>query len=1194
MFEDSCNFMHNVSVKCSADPIFIHAPLKATPPGPPVVNVHPPRSVRSPPRSPRMSDLLFVLRDVIGDEQEETPDTLDGTTSINDSNAPESDSTSIHSLHSFNDETAIGNSAAGVENTVPTEDATLCMPPDSHSSVNSSPAPEHLSVHHTVNVAPSNLLSPVNLSQLNLTAFALSHHKSSSKDGDSIDSGYADTWTAPQPFVRSPPRSPLNSTFDLLSSPFGPPSSRVLSPRLSAFISRPPASPFGLSPSIVDDPSDLSLDSLEEDSSDMVVVDDSPSNSPGLFEVTGNSVTDEDVEEGREGDIIGHGPTSGWDYSGDQKTVVYLGMPPLTPEEVNDAILHSSTTPTHFLAETINFVDDEANTSFSAASRSPSTPSTEGDGESGDVPLHSSSKLTEREGYFQTDMTSSHPARVADEVRDDVEEQNLSDSSFTAQLAYPTSPTVPLNENDTLNFIYDDYSSISNERDTSTVLNINTDTTPPPETAEDPLSAKTPVGRVRARVFTPPLLHRGHSDTVVVDSPTSLSSPSDAARASRFSSHSRETRSVWSPDSSLPDMQEVPQSKKIPFGFRHSRPVDHARNFSFNSNHAQHPSALASKRTSSSQSDRAFSPNTSSPLAGGLRPLKLASILGPVPSSAPSGNSHFSFTSNLDTQNINRLSMSSTTVSSESSISRNPLLSSARSSPIPTHIRNTLFTSQDISTSLSSHQSDGLSKPEEPLSAPIPNSQSWHRHSMIADDLTSAPRDGYRLSSRFSEPSFGPEDEDNGEDTNYDHIIRWPLPTVSHTAPVSRRTSITYPPMYAIATPPPTLMFAIASDDVDQVRQVLEHGDAGPNDLVGPQSALAFALTNDQLAHKIDIVKTLLAYGADPTVLKNVLPPRAHDDNIGASPHSTSLTNVMDPAIRYYVERADTPHTRRTSALIHQSFFRPLTRVQYELIGQDRALEQLFRVLSIHSRQLSVTPIVVLLCGPSGHGKSLLARKFGSLLDVPTHTVNMTVLKSTQDLWQSYSMSPYEAPTTCTLAEFLINNEGKRCVVVLDEIEKTHDEKTLWSLLMPWELGRCALEASGCHVDVQNVVWLGTSNVGHDLVFEHHEARAQRDEVMSREEYVELMGLFRPRVSERLGASILSRVTTVLPFVPFTSEEKRAICFEALHTIAGDVIRTLPTDVADSMVDGALASYASAEGARSLYRSVSNQLVDNI
>jgi hypothetical protein len=60
-------------------------------------------------------------------------------------------------------------------------------------------------------------------------------------------------------------------------------------------------------------------------------------------------------------------------------------------------------------------------------------------------------------------------------------------------------------------------------------------------------------------------------------------------------------------------------------------------------------------------------------------------------------------------------------------------------------------------------------------------------------------------------------------------------------------------------------MFAIASD-VEQVRQVLESGVAGPNDSFGPQSALAFALTNNRLRHKIDIVKTLLGYCADPSV----------------------------------------------------------------------------------------------------------------------------------------------------------------------------------------------------------------------------------------------------------------------------------------------------------------------------------------
>jgi len=74
------------------------------------------------------------------------------------------------------------------------------------------------------------------------------------------------------------------------------------------------------------------------------------------------------------------------------------------------------------------------------------------------------------------------------------------------------------------------------------------------------------------------------------------------------------------------------------------------------------------------------------------------------------------------------------------------------------------------------------------------------------------------------------------------------------------------PTVHAIATPKPTLFFAIASDKVDEVRKVLESGHAGPNEAIGPQSALEFALTNDQLTHKTEIVKLLLAYGANPRV----------------------------------------------------------------------------------------------------------------------------------------------------------------------------------------------------------------------------------------------------------------------------------------------------------------------------------------
>lgn len=166
--------------------------------------------------------------------------------------------------------------------------------------------------------------------------------------------------------------------------------------------------------------------------------------------------------------------------------------------------------------------------------------------------------------------------------------------------------------------------------------------------------------------------------------------------------------------------------------------------------------------------------------------------------------------------------------------------------------------------------------------------------------MTQPSEEYERPFSRFSEPSFGfDDDDDEQDDTNYDRTIRRTLPVLPHTAPITRPASTVRPPMYAIATPKPTLMFAIASDNVEQVRQVLESGDAGPNDPVGPQSALTFALTNDQLTHKMDIVKTLLAFGADPTVLtKNAKEASASGESGDGIKTPPDLMATMDPATK--------------------------------------------------------------------------------------------------------------------------------------------------------------------------------------------------------------------------------------------------------------------------------------------------------
>jgi ATP-dependent Clp protease ATP-binding subunit ClpA len=131
---------------------------------------------------------------------------------------------------------------------------------------------------------------------------------------------------------------------------------------------------------------------------------------------------------------------------------------------------------------------------------------------------------------------------------------------------------------------------------------------------------------------------------------------------------------------------------------------------------------------------------------------------------------------------------------------------------------------------------------------------------------------------------------------------------------------------------------------------------------------------------------------------------------------------------------------------------------------------------------------------------------------------------------------------------------------------------------------------------VRNVIWVGTSNVGQDLIFEHHQSRANQEETMSREEYVDLMGVLRSRVSDELGASILSRVSAILPFVPFTSEEKKAMASEFLQhqTTAAGLEDMLDGEKRGKIVDDSVKEYVPSEGARSLYRAVSNLLVDSI
>ncbi|KAF8496320.1 P-loop containing nucleoside triphosphate hydrolase protein [Gautieria morchelliformis] len=398
-------------------------------------------------------------------------------------------------------------------------------------------------------------------------------------------------------------------------------------------------------------------------------------------------------------------------------------------------------------------------------------------------------------------------------------------------------------------------------------------------------------------------------------------------------------------------------------------------------------------------------------------------------------------------------------------------------------------------------------------------------------------------------------------------------------------------------SPRPELLFAIASDQPAEVERLLSTGKASANETMGNGvGLLEFTVTNGGLKNKTEIVKTLLKYGADPDALNHDAPGKDDEQGEGATQtlHQVKdVDNGMNPALKYYLNRQSLDIDSKPALdVLQQSSFAPLAKARFDIIGQDRALDELYRVLGTHSQRKGKNALVILLCGASGHGKSLLAQKVGSLLAVPTHTINMTALRSQHDLWQCLSTGMDDASPNLDLSEFLIENQGKRCVVVLDEIEKVDDSKSLNPLLLPWDIGRCSLEQKR-HTDTSQVIWIATSNLGQKIIFEHVKEWGHPETPPTRDEYTQLATAIRRRIAEVLGASLLSRVTTILPFLPFTETEKIAIGTEAALVHQEFSSTALSSAEIEAVVRRAVkdVNFVEDEGARSLYRVVETHII---
>lgn len=1242
LFADSCNFRHSAVIKATINPeVALLRELQTKSPRTPAGT-----------RSPRIDGLLLALSDVIAPEEEEESYEEEASFDSSVSYEPCQAHTGEESYTLYDDSQMakdlktlkteddsepsppIPAPAPALAPPIPTAVVSAESPAPASpipAAAVSTEAPDHDdSVAQEVFIpstpANSHLLSPVTAT-LPQVPFALD--RSSSRASVYTLDG-AEEWHSPRPMQLEPPRSPaMSSTFDILASPFRSPSMRIASSQFGSFLSF-------LQPGAFEGSSDLSPNGdIEELDLDSPVATPEPKLVPDISEAAETPVASSrqiiQTTEDSPASVVKDTPKSPI-VNSDEHTAVANGSAaansPIAPVEEQVAstpIMQESTVeespPQGLLAiaNAAGMVSPPAGSFViyhpDEVDSSPPEPFA-----TQDFPPDESVNLSP----YRNLLDHHNSIHIAPETVDEWEEGTPGEQSFytddvTAQLPY-----LQDTPDDTIHSLYEIYSDISSSPESSSPQLPPLPQSPAQEPSSDsgspyfsghehvdviprfdephavdvmprpdephafderppvfshPMTPVSARGSIKSPVYSarsPPSFHRSMKSISSVHS--SVKSPVFSPK-SPPSIHRSAVDALSPQHSNDPPMEQSPPpptSARIPFGFRKA-PV------TTDTSSVLSEPVVRSARPDSLQADDARSDKMgiSKPPAG-LKPLRLSVIVNSRPPSPPqsSSSSNSNASEHFAVRSAHRGSPESS-VSSPVSNSNNFNAPSARAScgQLPRHDepstsrRVSLRNSQRLSTT-------------DIRSAPLRRDSSW-----------GAPPSAFyypRPSSRISEPISRVEEEDVDADTT---LIAPPPATASLIR--SSSAFALHPPdpitrplsafSFHPATPRPDLLFALASDDVDQVRVALENGNVTANDQVGPQCALAFTLSNDQITNKLDIVKTLLAYGADPNALDDpaLNPPARSPSGVDPDQGLPSLgTNVenLDPATRYYVSRAKSEAMQKNRALVQRTEFQPLARVCFDLVGQDLAFEQLFRALNTRSKQRKPGPVVAVLCGPSGHGKSFVAHRFSSLLNIPSHTVNLTTVRTPGDLWKSFSMDPNEdVISQLTLEEFLIENEGRPCVVVLDEIEKTAKEN-LFSLLVPFELGRCPIEAGKRHVDVRRVTWLATSNIGQETVFEFDKTRITPDKPISRQEYLQLTTTLRDQVSEHLGASLLSRVTCVLPFVPFSTEELRAIAAESVMSLGGEEVSRLNPSAIGGIIDRALLAYVAREGARSLYR----------
>ncbi|KAJ4400290.1 hypothetical protein N0V85_005798 [Neurospora sp. IMI 360204] len=337
-----------------------------------------------------------------------------------------------------------------------------------------------------------------------------------------------------------------------------------------------------------------------------------------------------------------------------------------------------------------------------------------------------------------------------------------------------------------------------------------------------------------------------------------------------------------------------------------------------------------------------------------------------------------------------------------------------------------------------------------------------------------------------------------------------------------------------------------------------------------PLIAYAIILGTSYSTDTTALLKALLSVGASVACIPEAFHTPLERDLLDDDPSTEELADLAGEHQKWCSPYARKRMTDTLNFRFEQRYLLHRAALLERFSGAKQQVAKLHKaeaLLGIHYYLLNQhshlalgaeRPMVLLFAGPSGHGKTELARNLGKLISLDLHMTDCTSTRYVTDLWGPYF--PYQGwEKGSALTNFLAEHTAQRSIVFLDEFEKTEDE-VRESLLKPFEEGITRNHKSLEWIDCSKTIWILATNAFDHII---HNFCKKHDKILFADEpgregqklITKLSKMIQKESISKFGAPLSGRITEFVPFLTFSHSEQAAVADRFLASFGSEVIK---------------------------------------